>query len=79
MLRSFFKLSNGKALGIDGFPIEFNILLKPNIKDVYMDLFDECLHMKELSLSMGTSIVILIYKKVDRKLIKNINQFLFCV
>jgi hypothetical protein len=63
MLRSFFKLSNGKALGIDGFPIEFYILLKPNIKDVYMDLFDECLHTKELSLSMGTSIVILIYKK----------------
>jgi hypothetical protein len=63
MLRSFFKLSNGKALGIYGFPIEFYILLKPNIKDVYMDLFDECLHTKELSLSMGTSIVILIYKK----------------
>jgi hypothetical protein len=51
MLKSFLKLSNGKALGIDGFPFEFYTLLKPNIRNVYMDLFDECLHRKELSLS----------------------------
>lgn len=63
MLRSFFKLSNGKALGIDGFPIEFYILLKPNIKDVYMDLFYECLHRKKLSLSCALALSFSYIKK----------------
>jgi len=45
-----------------------------------MDLFTKCLHRKELSLSMHTSIIILIYKKIDRKQIKNYQPiFLLCV
>jgi hypothetical protein len=65
------KLPNGKAPGIDGLPVEFYKRSWPKIGDAYLDLLQECFTFKELPLSMRTSIITLIYKKEDRKQLKN--------
>jgi hypothetical protein len=65
------KLSNGKAPGIDGLPIEFYKAFWPLLVDPYMTLLDECYQHKEMPLTMRTSVITLIYKKNDRKQLKN--------
>lgn len=71
VLTSLKKLSNGKAPGVDGLPVEFYKFFWPKLGDAYLDLLEECFCVKELPLSMRTSIITLIYKKEDRKLLKN--------
>ena len=71
VLASLKKLSNSKAPGVDGLPVEFYKFFWQKIGDAYLDLLDECFLFKELPLSMRTSIITLIYKKEDRKLLKN--------
>jgi hypothetical protein len=74
------KLSNGKAPGIDGLPVEFYKAFWPLLADPYMALLEECFQHRELPLTMRTSVITLIYKKNDRKQLKNYRPIsLLCV
>ena len=71
LLSSLKKLSNGKAPGIDGIPVEFYKSFWSKLGDSFMELLEECYRTKELPLTMRTSVITLIYKKADRKDLKN--------
>lgn len=76
VLASLKKLSNGKAPGVNGLPVEFYKTLWPKIGDAYFELLDECFTFKELPLSMRTSIISLIYKKRRSQTAKELQAYL---
>jgi hypothetical protein len=47
VLKSLKILSNGKAPGVDGLPVESYKFFLPAIGDAYMDLLHECFGTKE--------------------------------
>lgn len=71
VFNSLKKLSNGKAPGIDGIPVEFYNFFWSKLGDSYLELLEECFTTKELPLTMRTSVITLIYKKADRRDLKN--------
>ncbi len=64
-------LSKNKAPGYDGLPSEFYQVLWPYIKSLLVKSFNEAFDEGELSESHKYIIISLIFKKGDRKLLKN--------
>jgi hypothetical protein len=71
VFNSLKKLSNGKAPGMDGIPVEFYDFFWSKLGDSYFELLEECFTTKELPLTMRTNVITLIYKKANRRDLKN--------
>ena len=66
------KLSNrNKTPGPDGLSVEFYLKFWPRLGPLLVEVFNECLRASELCESMKTSVTRLVYKKDDRKHLKN--------
>jgi len=65
-------LSNhNKTPGPDGLPVEFYLTFWSNLGPLFIEVFNESLSDGELCNSMKTSITRLVFKKGDRKSLKN--------
>ena len=65
------KMSKNKSPGIDGLPNEFYLLFWNDIKTMVIDSFNEAFEQGELSETHKQIILSLIFKKGNRKLLKN--------
>ena len=64
-------MKNNKSPGLDGLTIEFYKTFWADISDMLIDSFNESLNKGYLSYSENVSIISLIFKKGDPKLLKN--------
>ena len=64
-------MQDNKAPGADGLPKEFYVTFWDELKDPLLEMFNESLHSNNLPLSLRTGIISLLYKKGDKKDIKN--------
>ena len=64
-------MQDNKAPGADGLPKEFYVTFWDVLKDPLLEMFNESLHSNNLPLSLRTGIISLLYKKGDKKDIKN--------
>ena len=71
LFRALMKLKLGKSPGIDGLPVEFYILFWPTIQDDFLEVVSTSYNNALLSKSMRTAILTLIFKKGDKKQLKN--------
>ena len=64
-------LAKHKTPGADGIPLEFYIKFWPLLSPLLLSVINECFQDKELSDSMKESITRLIFKKGDKRNLKN--------
>ena len=65
------KMKRNKSPGLDGLPVEFYSKFWSLIKDIVIDVYNECFQEGELSTSQKRSVISLMFKKGDRQLLKN--------
>jgi len=63
--------AKGKTPGIDGLPYEFYRVFWDQLGPVLLRVFQECLALGTLPLTMRTGVFSLLYKKGDRRLLHN--------
>ena len=71
LFKALLKMKPGKSPGIDGLPMEFYMVFWPEIKDEFLELVNECHDKLIMSKTMRTAVLSLLFKKGDKKLLKN--------
>ena len=64
-------MSHNKSPGPDGLTAEFYIKFWDRLGSILVEVFNQCLHDSNLCDSMKTSVTRLVFKKGDRKSLKN--------
>ena len=64
-------MKSNKSPGYDGLPVEYYRFFWEYIKDLFMNMLNECWNIQDMPISMRTAILSLIHKSDDKDKLNN--------